>query len=61
MVRQRECQRNEMKADKFCREYSQQKHLSLNEGRFAALSFAFLFMISWSFNCHSISDIPLIR
>lgn len=31
MVRQRECQRNEMKADKFSREYFQQKHCSLNE------------------------------
>lgn len=30
MVRQRECQRNEMKADKFSREYSQQKGSLLN-------------------------------
>lgn len=61
MVRQRECQRNEMKADKFSREYSQQKHCSLNKVDLLLrlLSFAFLFMISWSLNCRFISNIPL--
>lgn len=58
MVRQRECQRNEMKADRFSREYSQQKHCSLNK---VDLLFcrAFLFLISWPLNCSSISNIPL--
>lgn len=60
MVRQRECQRNEMKAGRFSREYSQQKGCLLNKVVLLfSLSFSFPFMISWSRNCPSFSSVLL--
>lgn len=60
MVRQRECQRNEMKAGRFSREYSQQKGCLLNKVVLLfSLSFSFPFTISWSRNCPSFSSVLL--